>query len=61
MRGIVSRASERSLSQGEPVPFLMYPQAETTDGRLDSLDPDTFRYEITAQETTSQPEPSPKQ
>ena len=48
-------------SQGEPVPFLMYPQAETTAGRLDSLDPDTFRYEITAQETTSQPEPSPKQ
>ena len=48
-------------SQGEAVPFLMYPQAETTDGRLDSLDPDNFRYEITAQETTSQPEPSPKQ
>jgi len=48
-------------SNGEPVPFLMYPQAETSDGRLDSLDADTFRYEITAQETTSQPEPSPKQ
>ena len=48
-------------SQGEPVPFLMYPQAETADGRLDSLDPDNFRYEITARELTSQTEPSPKQ
>ena len=26
-------------SSGAPVGFLMYPQAETTDGRLDSLDP----------------------
>ena len=30
--------------------FLMYPQAETDQGRLDSLDPDTFRYEITSRE-----------
>ena len=29
-------------SAGEPVGFLIYPQAETTDGRLDSLDPDSF-------------------
>ena len=35
------------------LPFLMYPQAETADGRVDSLDPDRFRYEITAQEITS--------
>jgi len=33
-------------SAGEPVGFLIYPQAETTDGRLDSLDPDSFKYEI---------------
>ena len=33
-----------------PVGFLMYPQAETANGRLDSLDPDGFRYEITARE-----------
>jgi transglutaminase-like putative cysteine protease len=32
--------------------FFMYPQAETADGRLDSLDPDGFRYEITAREMT---------
>jgi transglutaminase-like putative cysteine protease len=39
-------------SSGPPVPFFMYPQAETAHGRLDSLDPDTFKYEITAKETT---------
>jgi transglutaminase-like putative cysteine protease len=38
-------------SDGAPVGFLMYPQAETTDGRLDSLDPDSFKYEITSRET----------
>ncbi len=40
-------------SNGAPVAFFMYPQAETADGRLDSLDPDNFKYEITATETTS--------
>jgi transglutaminase-like putative cysteine protease len=35
-------------SSGPPIPFLMYPQAETAAGRLDSLDPESFRYEITA-------------
>ena len=25
----------------------MYPQAETAEGRRDSLDPDTFKYTIT--------------
>jgi hypothetical protein len=28
----------------------MYPQAETADGRLDSLDPDGFKYEIKSRE-----------
>ena len=37
-------------SSGAPVGFLMYPQAETAGGRLDCLDPDNFRYEITAKE-----------
>jgi transglutaminase-like putative cysteine protease len=37
-------------SPGEPVGFLMYPQAETANGRLDSLDADNFKYEITARE-----------
>jgi transglutaminase-like putative cysteine protease len=40
-------------SNGTPVGFFMYPQAETTDGRLDSLDPDNFKYEITSKETTA--------
>jgi transglutaminase-like putative cysteine protease len=37
-------------AKGGPVGFLMYPQAETAEGRLDSLDPDNFKYEIQAQE-----------
>jgi transglutaminase-like putative cysteine protease len=40
-------------SNGAPVGFLMYPQAETAAGRLDSLDPDNFKYDITSRETTS--------
>jgi transglutaminase-like putative cysteine protease len=39
-------------SNGAPVGFLMYPQAETSEGRLDSLDPDNFKYEITSREIT---------
>jgi transglutaminase-like putative cysteine protease len=31
-----------------PLPFLMYPQAETAEGRKDSLDPPSFKYTITA-------------
>ena len=37
-------------SSGQPLGFLMYPQAETLDGRLDCLDPDNFKYEIQAHE-----------
>jgi transglutaminase-like putative cysteine protease len=37
-------------STGAPVAFLMYPQAETGGQRLDSLDPDSFKYTITARE-----------
>ena len=37
-------------SSGPPVAFLMYPQAETSEGRIDCLDPDGFRYEITSRE-----------
>ncbi len=40
-------------SNRAPVGFLMYPQAETAEGRLDSLDPDSFKYEITSKETTA--------
>ena len=37
-------------SSGKPLGFLMYPQAETTEGRIDCLDPDNFKYTITAEE-----------
>lgn len=37
-------------SSGPKLGFLMYPQAETVAGRLDCLDPDTFRYSIRATE-----------
>jgi transglutaminase-like putative cysteine protease len=37
-------------SPGAPVAFLMYPQAETAEMRLDCLDPDTFRYAIRSRE-----------
>jgi len=39
-------------SQNGPVAFFMYPQAETGSGRIDSLDPDHFKYEITSREST---------
>ena len=40
-------------SNGGAVGFLMYPQAETNEGRLDCLDPDSFQYEITSREIGS--------
>jgi transglutaminase-like putative cysteine protease len=39
-------------SSGPAVEFLMYPQAEIAGTRLDSLDPDTFKYVIRAKELT---------
>ena len=40
-------------AKGPMLEFLMYPQAETAAGRLDCLDPDTFRYTITAREVSA--------
>jgi transglutaminase-like putative cysteine protease len=37
-------------SSGEPIAFFMYPQAEVGGERRDSLDPDNFRYKMTARE-----------
>jgi transglutaminase-like putative cysteine protease len=39
-------------SSGQPLVYFMYPQAETADGRLDPLDPDNFKYEITVAEVS---------
>jgi hypothetical protein len=33
--------------------FFMYPQAETAQGRVDSLDPDNFKYTMTAKEVSA--------
>lgn len=40
-------------SKEDPVGFLMYPQAENKRGFLDTLDPDKFKYRITARELTA--------
>ena len=32
------------------IPYLMYPNGETGGKALDQLDPDTFKYTITAKE-----------
>ncbi len=37
------------------LPFFMYPQAETADGRVDPLDADNFRYDIVANEVPQVP------
>lgn len=39
-------------AKGPRIPFLMYPQGETSEGRLDSLDPSAFGYTISARELT---------
>jgi len=49
----VAHDVELPYSNGPPLGFLMYPQGETAAGRLDSLDPDTFHYEITSREITA--------
>ena len=40
-------------AKGPKLEFLMYPQAETAAERLDCLDPDNFKYVITAREVTA--------
>jgi hypothetical protein len=40
-------------ANGRKLAFLMYPQAQCGTERLDCLNPNTFRYSITAKEVTS--------
>jgi len=40
-------------SKGGKLTFFMYPQGETAQGRLDSLDPDNFKYTMTAKELSA--------
>jgi len=37
-------------SNGPKIPFFMYPQGESANGRLDSLDPATFVYKLASKE-----------
>jgi transglutaminase-like putative cysteine protease len=37
-------------SNGPQIPYLMYPNGETAQGRLDSLEPDMFKYVMTSKE-----------
>ncbi len=37
-------------SSGAKIPYFMYPNGETSAGRLDQLDPDSFKYTLTARE-----------
>lgn len=39
-------------SAGKPLVYFMYPQAETSGGRIDPFDPDSFKYEIRVKELT---------
>jgi transglutaminase-like putative cysteine protease len=50
-----NRAADVKLpgSSQPPIAFLMYPQGENKAGPIDSLDPDTFKYRITARELTA--------
>lgn len=40
-------------SRGPRVGCFMYPQGETRGERIDSLDPDSFKYRITVREVTA--------
>jgi transglutaminase-like putative cysteine protease len=44
---------ELPASSGERLNFLLYPQAETSEGRVDSLNPDAFQYQIASKEQTA--------
>ena len=50
-----SYAHDVQLPGGKAVkiPYFMYPNGETVEGRLDQLDPDTFKYTIAARELKS--------
>jgi hypothetical protein len=37
-------------SKGPAIAYFMYPQGETAEGRIDSFDPDGFKYSISAHE-----------
>jgi hypothetical protein len=38
-------------SSAQPLVYFMYPQAETSESRIDPFDPDNVKYEIIMKET----------
>jgi transglutaminase-like putative cysteine protease len=42
-----------NAAKAEKLAFLMYPQGETAEGRLDPLDADSFKYSITTRELSA--------
>ena len=50
-----NRAHDLQLpgASGWKVPYFMYPDGQTSRGRLDPLEPDAFQYTITAKELTT--------
>jgi hypothetical protein len=44
---------ELPYSAGTKIPYLMYTNGETGGKALDQLDPETFKYTITAKEITA--------
>ena len=49
----LSRHQEQQHYGARSIPFLMYPQGENANGRIDSLDPSKFSYKITSRELTA--------
>jgi hypothetical protein len=51
LAGLQHRARRGAAgSKGPKIGFFMYPNAENANGRYDSLEPDQFKYTITAKE-----------
>ena len=40
-------------SKGPKIPYFMYPNGETAEGRLDQLEPEAFKYTMTSRELKS--------
>ena len=52
-RALFSVIGEVDWSGKGTLPFLMYPNGENASGRFDELSPDTFKYVISARETSA--------
>ena len=48
--GTGNSVAQMLASSNGKIGFFMYPQSETANGRLDSLDAKNFKYEISARE-----------